>query len=217
MKKLLVICLSCVSIAAAQTDSVYTIPFPDGTSASKGNMIDLTVANTSKIAAQNVTVAISNVPGWIKFDTTKQTISSIAASAEQPATFTFAVNKSAPVGKEQTLSFAITANGQTWTKSVSLKVAAPAMYQLFQNYPNPFNPTTTLSYQLSEPSRVNLRVYDILGREVMTLTDEQQNAGYYQKTFNANRLASGVYFSQLIATDGSNNKHVFRKKMLMLK
>jgi hypothetical protein len=205
------------SFALAQTDSTYTIPFPDGTSASKGNMIDLTVANTSKLAAQNVTVAVSNVPGWIKFDTTKQTINSIAASAEQPATFTFAVNKSAPVGKTQTLSFAITANGQTWTKNITVKVAAPASYELFQNYPNPFNPTTTLSYQLSEASRVTLKVYDILGREVVTLIDEQEDAGYYQKPFNARRLASGIYFSQLIATDGSNNKHVFRKKMLMLK
>ena len=199
-------------MALAQTDSTYTVPF-----SSKGNTIDLTVANTSILTAQNVTVTVNNVPKWITFDTTQQIINNVTASAEQPATFTFAVNKSAPVGKEQTLSFAITANGQTWTKSVSLKVAAPATYQLFQNYPNPFNPTTTLSYQLSEASRVSLKVYDILGREVVTLIDEQEDAGYYQKTFNANRLASGVYFSQLIATDGSNNKHVFRKKMLMLK
>ncbi len=212
MKTMFMMLLLCADLCFAQTDSVYTIPFPDGTTASKNNTIDLAVANTSKINAQNVLVSIGNVPGWIKFDTTKQSISNVAGSAEQTASFTFSVNKSAPVGKKQTLSFTISSNAQTWTKDISVKVAAPATYQLLQNYPNPFNPTTTLSYQLSEPSHVNLKVYDILGREVITLVDEQQDAGYYQKVFNAQRLSSGIYFERLIATDGNNNKHVSRKK-----
>jgi hypothetical protein len=217
MKYIFSLLLLFSSIALAQTDSSYTIPFPNGTSGSKCNTIELAVANTASITAQNVSVSISNAPGWITFDTTTQSMSNVTASTEQTAAFSFAVDKSAPVGKTQTLSFTITANAQTWTKNITVKVAAPASYELFQNYPNPFNPTTTLSYQLSEASRVTLKVYDILGREVITLTDEQQDAGYYKKTFNASRLASGVYFSRLIATDASNNKHVFKKKMLMLK
>ncbi|HVN48551.1 MAG TPA: T9SS type A sorting domain-containing protein, partial [Bacteroidota bacterium] len=206
-----------VSVCIAQTDSVYTLPFPDGTTTSKGNTIDLTIANTSSLSAQNVSVSVANIPDWLKFDTSKQTLSSVAGSTEQTASFTFAVSKSAAVGKKQTLAFSISANGQTWTKNISVKVAPPASYQLFQNYPNPFNPTTTISYQLSQPCHVDVRVYDILGREITSLVDERQDAGYYQKVFNAQRLASGIYFERLIATDGSNNKHVFKKKMLMIK
>ena len=207
----LLFCIS-LTIAAAQTDSSYAIPF-----ASKGNTIDLTVANTSNIAAQGVSVCVSNAPSWVKFDSTRLTIKSLAASAEQSATFSFAVDKSAPVGKEQILSFSITANGQTWTKNIAIKVAPPQTFTLYQNYPNPFNPTTVISYELSKDSRVQLKIYDMLGREVTMLADEQQPAGYYQKTFNASRFASGVYIYRLIATDDQNKQHVFQKKMLMLK
>ncbi len=207
----LLICVS-LNIAIAQTDSTFTIPF-----ASKGNTIDLTVANTSKINTQSVNVSVSNAPNWIKFDSAQQTIKSLAASAEQATTFSFAVDKSAPVGKVQTLTFSITANNQTWTKNIAIKVAAPQTYTFFQNYPNPYNPTTIISYELSKDSRVSLKIYDILGREVMMLADEQQPAGYYQKTLNAQRLASGVYLYRLIATDDQNNHHVFQKKMLMIK
>ncbi len=202
----------CASIAAAQTDSAYTIPF-----ASKGNIIDLTVANTSRIAAKGVRVSVSNAANWIKFDSTQQTIKNLTASAEQTATFTFTVDKSAPVGKEQTLSFSITANSQTWTKNITIKVAAPQTYTLYQNYPNPFNPTTTISYELAKDSRLSLKIYDILGREVMMIADEQQPAGYYQKTLNAQGFASGVYIYRIIATDDQNNHHVFQKKMMMVK
>ncbi|MGD1046484.1 MAG: T9SS type A sorting domain-containing protein, partial [Bacteroidota bacterium] len=180
--KTIIALLIFTSIAAAQTDSTYTIPF-----ASKGNTIDLTIANTSKIAAQGVRVSVSNTPNWVKFDSTQQTIKSLTASAEQTATFSFAVDKSAPVGKGQTLTFSITANGQTWTKNIAIKVAAPEVYTLYQNYPNPFNPTTVISYQLSAISNVNLKIYDIIGREVVNLVNEQQEPGYYQKTFDASR------------------------------
>jgi hypothetical protein len=212
--KTIIVILFCISItiAVAQTDSSYSIPF-----ASKGNTIDLTVANTSKIAAQGVSVSVGNAPSWVKFDSTRQMIKSLAASAEQSATFSFAVDKSAPVGKEQILSFSITANGQTWTKNIAIKVAAPQTFTLYQNFPNPFNPTTIISYELSKDSRVHLKIYDMLGREVMMLADEQQVAGFYQKTFNASRLASGVYVYRLIATDDQNKQHVFQKKMVMLK
>jgi Secretion system C-terminal sorting domain len=212
MKKLCVILFLFASIAAAQTDSVYTIPF-----ASKGNTIELTVANTSKITTQTINVSMSNVPNWVKFDSSHQTIKSLTASAEKTATFSFAVDKSAPVGKGQTLTFSITANGQTWTKNIAIKVAAPQTYTLFQNYPNPYNPSTVISYQLSAKSSVNLKIYDVIGREVVNIVSEQQEPGYYQKTFDASRYASGMYIYRLVATDENNKQHVFNKKMMMLK
>jgi hypothetical protein len=90
-------------------------------------------------------------------------------------------------------------------------------FELFQNYPNPFNPTTIISYQLSEVSNVRLEIYDILGREVGNLVNEQQEPGYYQKTFNARSYASGMYVYQLSLADRQNHKYIFRRKMIILK
>jgi pectate lyase len=90
-------------------------------------------------------------------------------------------------------------------------------FLLYQNYPNPFNPTTVISYRLSEVSSVSLKVYDILGREILVLVNEQQGPGYYRKTFDARSYAGGIYVYQLIAIDGRNHKHVFRKAMVLVK
>jgi hypothetical protein len=82
------------------------------------------------------------------------------------------------------------------------------------------NPTTTIEYQLPGTGtrfNVSLKVYDVIGREIVSLVNEQQEPGYYQKIFNASQLASGMYIYQLIAIDQQNNKHVFKKKMMLLK
>jgi hypothetical protein len=88
----------------------------------------------------------------------------------------------------------------------------PNEISLEQNYPNPFNPTTTIQYSLNKESRVSLRVYDILGREIVTLVDELKSAGNYKLNFNANNYASGIYFYQL----QTDNKQIM-KKMILLK
>jgi hypothetical protein len=82
----------------------------------------------------------------------------------------------------------------------------PSSYCLNQNYPNPFNPTTTISYQLPAYSHVKLNVYDILGREVATIVNNNQPAGNYKVEFNADKLVSGVYFYQLKSGNFSQTK-----------
>ncbi len=82
-------------------------------------------------------------------------------------------------------------------------------YVLMQNYPNPFNPTTTIKYGITERTFVELKIYDILGREVEVLVNEEQDAGYYDVIFKASILPSGVYFYQLKAGDPSTNSGKF--------
>lgn len=77
--------------------------------------------------------------------------------------------------------------------------STPKSFSLFQNFPNPFNPATAISYQLSAFSSVELSVCDILGKEVATLVNGRQEAGWYTVTFNASALTSGVYFARLQA------------------
>ncbi|NQT24695.1 T9SS type A sorting domain-containing protein, partial [candidate division KSB1 bacterium] len=91
-------------------------------------------------------------------------------------------------------------------------VAAPREFALSQNYPNPFNPTTTISYTLPVASDVQLAVYDILGREVMSLVNETMDAGVHQVTFDGMSVASGIYFYRLKAGD-----NIQTQKMMLLK
>jgi hypothetical protein len=91
-------------------------------------------------------------------------------------------------------------------------INTPVTYSLSQNYPNPFNPATTINYQLPERSQVTIKVFDILGREVATLVNEEKPAGKYNVEFNASDLSSGVYFYQL-----KTNLFIQTKKMLLIK
>ncbi|MHB9011907.1 MAG: T9SS type A sorting domain-containing protein [Ignavibacteriaceae bacterium] len=96
--------------------------------------------------------------------------------------------------------------------SVPSKVLVPMEYTLYQNYPNPFNPSTIISYQLPVSSKVVLKIYDLLGRDVATLVNKEQVTGNYKVIFNGNNLASGVYFYRLKA-----GNFVETKKLILMK
>jgi predicted alpha/beta superfamily hydrolase len=81
------------------------------------------------------------------------------------------------------------------------QTAVPVTAKLYQNYPNPFNPTTVIGYALSKNSRVSIKIFDILGREIATLVNEEKSAGKYQITWEASHMPSGVYFYCLQAGD----------------
>jgi Rieske Fe-S protein len=85
-------------------------------------------------------------------------------------------------------------------------------FSLSQNYPNPFNPTTLISFTLPKAARTTLKIYDITGRNVQTLFDEQTSAGTHQVTFNASNLAGGTYLYKL--TSGNLTE---TKKMTLVK
>ena len=95
---------------------------------------------------------------------------------------------------------------------VTENVITPETFSLSQNYPNPFNPTTVIKYSLPEVTNVKLKVYDMLGREIKTLVNQEQSAGVYNVEFNASNLSSGVYFYRIEA-----GNFVASKKLLLLK
>lgn len=91
-------------------------------------------------------------------------------------------------------------------------VLIPSEFQIYQNYPNPFNPITKIKFDLPLTSDVSLKIYDILGKEIATLINEEKSAGRYEVNFEAADLSSGVYFYKIKAGDYNQIR-----KMILLK
>lgn len=104
----------------------------------------------------------------------------------------------------------------SWNNSmvsdVKIEEPLPVDYSLSQNYPNPFNPITIIEYGIPEISFVEIKVYDVLGNEIVTLVNEQKSAGTYEVQFNAIDLPSGIYFYRIQA-----GKFIQTIKMVLMK
>jgi hypothetical protein len=207
MKILLILLLLLSGSVIAQT--IYEVQ--PGT---KDNEIKLTVANISETSpAMNVNVTITRKSAALNFSKETETIELIEAKAEAEASFTFDINRNTPENRKDTIDFMITSSdGIMMIKSFIFHYTPPKEFRLDQNFPNPFNPTTTIQYQLPKAARVTLKIYDILGSEVTTLVNEEQEAGYKEVKFNANNIASGMYIYRLTAGD-----FVSTRKMMMMK
>jgi hypothetical protein len=116
--------------------------------------------------------------------------------------------------------YAVGNNGTIRKTSNALTVVTPVSniipeyFSLMQNYPNPFNPSTKIKFNIpaGNNDNIQLEIFDILGREVRTLVNENLNPGVYEVDFNATELTSGVYFYKL-----SSGKFVDTKKMIIMK
>ncbi len=112
----------------------------------------------------------------------------------------------------------ITSNGGNITIPIDYLVSVeqisslPSKFSLSQNYPNPFNPTTVIKFSLPKISKVSLKIYDVLGKEIATLVNENKSAGTYRVSFDAVNLSSGIYVYRL-ETQGFSQS----RKMLLLK
>jgi hypothetical protein len=116
-------------------------------------------------------------------------------------------------------SYQLRSKARTMDTRFTLKVSTeqierdvPEQIFLNQNYPNPFNPSTTIEFGLDQTTNVVLEIYDVLGRKIQTIINEQREPGRYQARFDARSLASGVYFYRLQA-----NGEVFIKRMTFIK
>nr|MCU0405834.1 T9SS type A sorting domain-containing protein [Ignavibacteriaceae bacterium] len=88
----------------------------------------------------------------------------------------------------------------------------PENISLSQNYPNPFNPSTRIEYSIPQSGLVTIKIYDILGREVATLVNEEKQRGVYSISFDATGLSSGIYFYRI-----QFENFVQTKKLTLLK
>ena len=101
--------------------------------------------------------------------------------------------------------------------AIRINVTRPDCFELSQNYPNPFNPTTKINYQLPEHCLVTLKIYNLLGREVITLTNKEKEAGYHTVMWNGldkqgNQVSSGIFYYRIIA-----GSFVQSKKMVLIR
>ncbi|MCU0372438.1 MAG: T9SS type A sorting domain-containing protein [Ignavibacteria bacterium] len=116
-----------------------------------------------------------------------------------------------------TISHTINGGGPI-TSAIPNNNLIAADYKLYQNYPNPFNPSTSIKYYLKSKSFVELKIYDISGKEVINLVSKEQGAGDYEKSIDFTGKTSGIYFYRLIVRDNVLNT-VFSetKRMIYLK
>ena len=102
---------------------------------------------------------------------------------------------------------------EDWVTDVqSSNNKVPDTYSLSQNYPNPFNPSTNIKFSVPDLSFVNITVYNLIGQEVIQLVNKELQKGYYEVSFNASNLPSGVYLYRLQAGNFAETK-----KMLLMK
>jgi len=99
-----------------------------------------------------------------------------------------------------------------YSDEIEVEVNGPLTFALGQNYPNPFNPATKITYTLPQKNYVALKIYDVLGKEVATLVNEEKPTGIYEVEFNAAKLPSGIYFYRIQA-----GNFVETKKMVVMK
>jgi len=99
--------------------------------------------------------------------------------------------------------------------SSEVTVGVPEKFNLSQNYPNPFNPTTTINFDIPFDGNVNIKLYDLTGKEISKIVNEYKTAGYYTINFNASSLPSGVYIYRLSADTEGKNFSVEKKMMLV--
>jgi hypothetical protein len=105
-----------------------------------------------------------------------------------------------------------TIRNHTGTSIENEKLSSPASFNLYNNYPNPFNPSTIIKFSLSDYARVNLIIYDVMGRKIETLLNDSFTVGIHSVNFDGSKLPSGIYFFIL-----SSATKTMSKKMILLK
>ena len=158
-----------------------------------------------------------NLDNWIKIGFVKG-----SGNSNSPISYSF-LDKQPQAGEDEYRLKQIDNDGKyIFSKIVDVNIQAPKKFELFQNYPNPFNPSTRIDFEIPKSQNVELKVYDILGREITTLLNEYKKAGKYSVEFsaeggsayggNGSKLSSGIYFYRI-----RTNGYVDSKEMMLMK
>ncbi len=107
-------------------------------------------------------------------------------------------------------------NYEYFSLESEVSINPPGNFEMGQNYPNPSNPNSKINFEMPVNGRVTIKVYDITGREVITLLDENREADYYTVEFNGSNVASGVYFYRILA-EGEGKSFTKTLKMILVK
>lgn len=194
--------------------TIIDIPLPvelaSFTSAVDGKNVTLHWSTSSELNNMSFEVerSISGTGSWIKAGTVAG-----SGTTNELRSYSFE-DRSLPSGKYEYRLKQIDYNGNFEYHNLSGEViiGVPVEFSLSQNYPNPFNPATKISFDIPSGSMVSLKVFDIAGNEVITLVNEQKNAGSYSVSFNGSNLSSGIYLYRLQAGEFS-----FTRKMTLIK
>lgn len=180
---------------------------------SEGNLLVLSVQNTTHSAFEGVQVTVHAAPEWLVFNTASVSLGAIPAKRQVEAKFKFRVLETQT---EQTDSVAFVIKDETgrFLGRRVLKFHAfllPKTTKLDSPYPNPANPATTIQFALHTPAHVNLEVYNILGQRVKRLLDTYKPAGTFSVVWagtgeSGRPVASGNYIVRLIAKDDESDK-----------
>lgn len=174
---------------------IHKIPF-----LSSNNVVELLINNLTDETLMNILVKVYDTPEWIRFKVTEEKIPELMPKKEYLITFVFSLGKEAVIGEEKVIKFLITYPGGTAiTKEILIIVTLPDKYELHQNYPNPFNSSSTITYQIPNKSFVVIKIFDILGREIAVLVNDYKEAGYYEVSWDATNVPSGIYFYKMQA------------------
>ncbi|MBS1492020.1 MAG: T9SS type A sorting domain-containing protein [Bacteroidetes bacterium] len=190
-------------------DNLLPVEFTAFTSAVSGRNVNLNWATITETNNSGFDVERkSTTTGWTK-------IGSVTGhgTTNQQTAYSYS-DANVPAGKFNYRLKQIDYNGNFHYYELSNEViiGAPTKYALSQNFPNPFNPSTSISYEIPSSNFVSLKIYDMMGREVANLVNENQEAGFYTVKFDASKLSSGIYFYKLVS-----DKFSATKKLMLLK
>ncbi len=166
--------------------------------------------NSSKFEIER---KISSTDSWSKIGSVNA-----AGNSNQPKNYIFD-DRRLQTGKYKYRLKQIDFNGtfKYYDLHNEVEVGLPKDYKLSQNYPNPFNPTSKIDYELPFDSKVEIRIYDMTGREMNVLVNQQQTAGFYTVQFNGNGFSSGTYFYRIAAKSTTGKDFSKTLKMVLVK
>lgn len=189
----------------APNNTEITLSAGQGTTSTNGylTIMDDSIGNTI-----NTTTYLSPWTNYVKPQNPMTTFGNTALNGNWILSITDGVATNTGV----LMGWGIRVNNATLVGMNEISSSTPLEFRLAQNYPNPFNPATKITFSIAKQSKVVLKIFDILGKEVKTLVNENLSPGVYDKSFDGTSFASGVYFYKLEA--GEFNAV---KKMVLLK